>query len=48
MPAIITKQDLKVALQYLGKPLKDLLNSAQDAPLKLTLPPNYMLEYLHS
>jgi hypothetical protein len=47
VPVIITEQDLKVALQYLGKTLKDLLNSAQDAPLKLTLPPNYMLECLH-
>jgi hypothetical protein len=47
VPAIITEQDLKVALQHSGKTLKDLLNSAQDAPLKLTLPPNYMLECLH-
>jgi hypothetical protein len=47
VPAIITEQDLKAALQYSGRTLEDLLNSAQDAPPKLTLPPNYMLECLH-
>ena len=47
VPAIIAEQDLKVVLQHSGKTLEDLLNSAQDAPPKLTLPPNYMLECLH-
>src|SRR5438270_7441473 len=47
VPAIINEQDLKVALQYSERTLEDLLNSAQDAPPKLTLPPNYMLECLH-
>jgi hypothetical protein len=47
VPAIINEQDLKVALQYSRKTLDDLLNSSQDAPPKLTLPPNYKLECLH-
>jgi hypothetical protein len=45
---IINEQDLKVALQCLRRTLKDLLNSTQDTPLKLTLPPNYMLKCLYS
>ena len=48
MLAIINEQDLKVALQCSRRTLKDLLNSTQDAPLKLTLPPNYMLKCLYS
>jgi hypothetical protein len=47
VPAIIIEQDLNVALQYLGRTLKDLLYSAQDAPPKLTLPLKYMLKCLH-
>ena len=47
VPAIITEQDLNIALQQSGRTLKDLLHSAQDAPPKLTLPPKYMLECLH-
>jgi hypothetical protein len=47
VPAIINEQDLKVALHCSRRTLEDLLNSAQDAPPKLTLPPNYMLECLH-
>jgi hypothetical protein len=44
---IINERDLKAALQCSGRTLEDLLNSAQDAPPKLTLPPGYMLECLH-
>jgi hypothetical protein len=47
VPAIINERDLKAALQCSGRTLEDLLNSAQDAPPKLTLPPGYMLECLH-
>lgn len=47
VPAIIMEQDLKVALQHSGRTLEDFLNSAQDVPLKLTLPAHYMLKCLH-
>jgi hypothetical protein len=47
VPAIIDERDLHAALQYSGRTLSDLLNSAQDAPPKLTLPPGYMLECIH-
>lgn len=47
VPAIITEQDLNVALRHSGRTHKDLLHIAQDAPPKLTLPPKYMLECLH-
>lgn len=47
VPAIISERDLEVALQCSGKTLENLLDSAQDTPVKLELPPGYMLECLH-
>jgi hypothetical protein len=47
VPAIVSLNDLSVALACSGKSLSDLVNGSQDNPPRLTFPPNYLLRCLH-